>query len=109
MKTINEILREGRGTKPKFPKTICPRIICNDGFNLSVQASAFNYCSPRIDFLREYDSVEIGFPSEADDLILNYAEQKEIPTDTVYGYVPVDIVDQLISKHGGFKEYDYGV
>ena len=26
-----------------------------------------------------------------------------IPTDTVYGYVPVSIVDEVIAKHGGFK------
>jgi len=32
-----------------------------------------------------------------------FAEQEEHPTDTVYGYVPVSIVDEVIAKHGGFK------
>ena len=33
-----------------------------------------------------------------------YAEDRERPTDTVYGYVPVEIVERVIEKHGGIKE-----
>lgn len=47
--------------------------------------------------------MELGFPSAADDLITDYAEDNSY-TDTVYGYVPVEIVDKLIEKHGGIVD-----
>lgn len=40
-----------------------PRITCNDGTGLSVQAGEFLYCSPRTNFA-PWDTVEVGFPSQ---------------------------------------------
>ena len=81
-----------------------PRVVCADGFSMSVQVSDSHYCTPRINDASSYYDVEIGFPSEAEPLIMEFAEQADSPTDTVYGYVPVSIVDEVIEKHGGFKE-----
>lgn len=77
-----------------------PRIYCKDGFNMSVQGSQGHYCSPRSnqDF---YHSMEIGFPSQEEESILEFAEEKEIPTGTVYGWVPCELIQELIDKHGG--------
>lgn len=80
-----------------------PRIVCNDGFNMSVQCSSGNYCSPREDNEQFYTSAEIGFPSKKEDLIMEYAEENENPTSTVYGWVPSLIVDNVIEKHGGIN------
>ena len=33
-----------------------------------------------------------------------WAESPEEPTQTVYGYVPVDVVTNVIVKHGGVAE-----
>lgn len=74
---------------------------CADGFKVSIQASEFHYCTPRINGAEKYESVELGFPNQADDLIMIYAEDPEDPTETVYGFVPIDIVNQLVEKHGG--------
>ena len=97
--TINEFLQEtnycGSGRRP--------RIHCADGFSVSVQASQYHYCRPRIDSAEKYNAVELGYPSAADDLITDYAEDNDY-TDTVYGYVPVEIVDRLIEKHGGIAD-----
>ena len=110
-----------------------PRIVCNDGYSVSVQASEHMYCEPRYtqwqnedgwqvingnywlssntprnfetDHFTPYESVELGYPSEADELIYDYAEDDNY-TSTVYGCVPVKIVEQLIEKHGGFKGVD---
>ena len=110
-----------------------PRIVCNDGFSVSVQASECTYCHPRYtqwqnedgwqvingeywlssetprnfetDHYTPYESVELGYPSEEDELINEYAEGDDY-TGTVYGYVPVDIVEKLIEKHGGYKGVD---
>ena len=39
-------------------------------------------------------------PSELDNLIDIYAEDPGT-TETVYGYVPIKVVNKLIKKHGG--------
>ena len=75
---------------------------CKDGFTMSVQGSEHNYSCPRRDVeATQYSEMEIGFPSQEEPLILEYAEQPEIPTGTVYGYVPVDLIQKVIDKHGG--------
>lgn len=80
-----------------------PRLYCNDGYSISVQASEFHYCSPRLNGLQDYKSVELGYPSAEDELINEYAEDVLDCTDTVYGYVPIEVVEKLIEKHGGIK------
>jgi hypothetical protein len=49
-------------------------------------------------------SVEIGFPSEKEDLIMEYAESPDRPTRTVYSFVPHEVVHEVIMKHGGKKD-----
>ena len=84
-----------------------PRIVCKDGFSISVQGSENHYCQPRENLIdKDYESVELGFPSVADDLIEEFAEEPECPCDTVYGWVPIDIVEKLVEKHGGIKGPD---
>ena len=75
-------------------------ITCKDGFRVSVQASETHYCLPR-DYKGPYFKVELGFPSEEDELIAEYAADPDDLTGTVYGYVPVDVVINLINNHGG--------
>lgn len=80
-----------------------PRLYCNDGYSISVQASGFHYCKPRLNGIHDYESVELGYPSEVDELIKEYAEDDLDYTETVYGYVPIEIVEEIINKHGGIK------
>jgi hypothetical protein len=89
------------GYRSEFP--LAKRIVCADGFSLSVQATHGAYCSPRQN-LGPWSAVEVGFPSAAPELIMEYAEQPEIPTETVYGYVPIELVERLIAMHGGPDE-----
>jgi hypothetical protein len=35
---------------------------------------------------------------------MEYAESAEYPTETVYGYVPVELVEKLIEFHGGIRK-----
>ena len=79
-----------------------PRLHCADGFSVSVQVGSWHYCNPRVDDAKHYKSVELGYPSMVDELIIDYAEDSNY-TNTVYGYVPVHIVDELIKKHGGIE------
>jgi hypothetical protein len=84
-----------------------PRIVCNDGFSLSVQVGYSLYSKPK-KVAKRYSEVEIGYPSEPESLIAEYAEDWEVQglddprlCETVYGYVPVKIVDKVLKKHGG--------
>lgn len=93
-------------------------IVCDDGFTLSIQASAYHYCQPRQNFFEiekesgsnQFEAVidysiythfEIGFPSEAEPLLIEYADDISDLTETVYGYVPKELIEKVIAKHGG--------
>jgi len=81
------------------------RVVCKDGFSMSVQASEHHYCYPKVSWLdQRYESVEIGFPNEQEDLLMPYAFDPEKPTKTVYEFVPAKIVLAIIDIHGGVVE-----
>ena len=86
---------------PSNPYQVRPRIYCKDGFSISVQGGTkFHYCTPR-KHCNQYIEIELGFPSAVDILIREYAEDPSDPTGTVYGYIPIELVESLIEKHGG--------
>lgn len=88
-------------------QVIRPRVRCKDGYTVSIQASSGAYCNPRVDEPSNgYKSVELGYPSQKDELILPYAESDDNPTGTVYGYVPMQVVHQLCNDHGGIIDAD---
>ena len=77
-------------------------VVCKDGFAMSVQASEFHHCHPKENGIAmNYSSVEVGFPSKKEDLILDWDEDRDDPTGTVYGYVQASIIIDVIDKHGG--------
>ena len=84
--------------------SLARRVSCADGFTMSVQASQYTYCTPRFDNAAHYSHVEIGFPSEQEPDIMEWAESPEDPTGSVYGWVPVEVVEAVIAKHGGYAE-----
>ena len=103
---INEFIQKHRTvTKlvPGITSSHTPHVICNDGFEMSVQAGQSHYSTPR-DVVDSYEDAEIGFPSAEESLIARYAENEENLCDTVYGYVPCSIIDKVIEKHGGIDE-----
>ena len=81
-----------------------PRVVCADGFSMSVQAHDGAYCTPRENNAKIYQEVEVGFPSAEEALLMDYCEDKKDPTGTVYGYVPTQVVTTVIAKHGGMVE-----
>ena len=80
------------------------KITCADGFSMSVQAHNGAYCSPRINNAESYEEVEVGFPSSVEPLLMDWCEDKDDPTGTIYGYVPTQVVTNVIAKHGGVVE-----
>tara|TARA_R110000824_G_scaffold150915_2_gene321726 strand:+ start:387 stop:752 length:366 start_codon:yes stop_codon:yes gene_type:complete len=80
------------------------QVVCADGFKMSVQAFSGGYCTPRINGAEKYTSVEVGYPSEPEELLMDWAEEPDKPTQTVYGYVPVQVVTNVLAKHGGIVD-----
>ena len=77
------------------------KVVCADGFTMSVQADAGAYCLPRMTGAPVYREVEVGFPNMEEPMLLEWAEEPQRPTDTVYAWVPVQVVTNVIAKHGG--------
>jgi hypothetical protein len=108
MFNLNQYLLDPQNIKPEFQsvaaitaslRQVRP-IVCADGLKFSAQASASHYCAPR-NSQGPWETVEIGFPNRSVPEFMEYAEEADKPTDTVYGYVPVEIVEAVIEAHGG--------
>ena len=72
---------------------------------MSVQASNMHYCIPKKSFNDYYEAVQISFISKSERLLKGYAQNDDIPSNTVYGFVPVSLCDEIIKKHGGFDHW----
>ena len=81
-------------------------IVCADGFTMSVQAHQGAYCDPRVDNADTYTTVEVGFPSTREEMLMEWAESPNRPTETVYAWVPTTVVRDVIAKHGGIASGD---
>lgn len=86
------------------------RIVCRDGFTLTVSSDVRLNSTPATP--GRPATVEVGYPSarpepwEPVDGPLywsRYAEDPDLPTDTVYDHVPVTLVDLLVRLHGGAR------
>jgi len=101
-----KVLNEDPLMKHIMTSSKLPHIVCTDGFTMSVQVGYSLYSTPK-KVAKRYSAVEIGYPSDHEPLIEEYAEcytfeELDINfTDTIYPYVPVKIVDKVLKKHGG--------
>lgn len=73
---------------------------------MSVQAGARWNSEPPLD-TGWYREVELGYPTDKDDELQSYAENKRDLCGTVYGFVPVKLVDEVLTKHGGIVDADF--
>jgi hypothetical protein len=108
MKAHREPLTEADGfTEGRGRTRIVDAIECHDGFHISVQGHYGAYCAPRQNDAEPYYQVECGFPSGRVPELRQYKDGEKVSDDTdmesVYGYVPVDTVIELLAAHGGIK------
>ena len=105
---VTTLAKDGPYVGHVLTSTRLPHIVCSDGFTMSVQVGDNLYSTPK-KVAKRYSNVEIGYPSEHEPLIEEYAEcytSEELDidfTNTVYGYVPVKLVDKVLKKHGGIN------
>jgi len=100
-----KVLSEDPLLKHMTTSSRLPHIVCVDGFTMSVQVGYSLYSKPK-KVAKRYSEVEIGYPSEHEPLLEEWAEtifeDGSIDyTNTVYPYVPVKIVDKVLKRHGG--------
>lgn len=94
---------------PNPERPVRALIVCNDGFTVSCQNHFASYAkSNNWKRLCEITDMELGLPSQPDNLIKDYQCDPEhtAPTQDIYGYVPIEIVVKLINKHGGIKNFN---
>lgn len=77
-----------------------PKVKCADGFGVSIQASHLHYCLPRNSF-GPWTHVELGFPTHRVPSLREYRDGPPPDTGTVFGYVPIEKVAQVLVRHGG--------
>ena len=93
---LNHHLRTAR--RLDYPYA-CRKVVCLDGFEMSVQASENHYCSPRNNE-GQWETVEVGYPSKIEPLLWDYADEPGKWMETVYPYVPSVLVSAVIELHG---------
>lgn len=88
-------------TTKEFGDLVIPgSVVCKDGFTISVQASGSHYCAPRSS-VGPWVMVECGFPSGDVPTLSAWKDGGESDTGSVFGWVPVEVVEALIDSHGG--------
>ena len=82
-----------------------PYLRCKDGFVMSVQYGKGFYSL--VTRQQMAIQVEVGYPSEVEELLLKYQESPadQYPTNDVYHNVPIRVLRDIVEKHGGL---DYG-
>ena len=105
LEQLNKFLsKDGR---PRFKEhvgpNIRPRVLCGDGFEMSIQASSTHYCRPRED-TGPWTHVEVGFPNRIEPLLWQYAEERGRWTDAVYPFVPIELAAAVVELHGGLVD-----
>lgn len=98
---VNEFLHDESNFIDGTYGSIRKKFICSDGWTISIQASQGHYCEPRVDYDAFYSSVECGYPNRPEYELKRFAEDPLELCNTVYPYVPVDVLNKIIEKHGG--------
>ena len=87
-----------------------PTIKCKDGFKLSVQASAYNSCYPKLTGLDIYKSYEVLSKKEIDEFTLYLSNNYYIGSSKItskikqYDFVPLNELENFIESHGGIDK-----
>ena len=108
----------------RYPnRTTNLRMVCADGFTVSIQASHRHYADDSNPETRapywdtderpiQYPFIEfeVGFPSEpiTDPRWSEFGDADDPTEATVWGFVPRALVDELIASHGGSIGWEAG-
>ena len=86
--------------KIQFGEPNNKRLVCPDGFWLSVQGDESAYSSPRRKCFNIYAYSEMEITG-SEVLPPEFSKYREGKGSCVYGYVPVAMIEALLVSHGG--------
>lgn len=91
---------------PEMSTQMAKPLLLANGVVLSVQASRYHYSTPKKNApVADYDyytAFELGFPTEKlPEEFTQYAEDADYLLDTVYAYVPKELIAAYIESVGG--------
>mgnify|MGYP004604404563 FL=1 len=82
-----------------------PVLVMSDGTKMSVQASAFHYCEPRKNGLKDYESFEVNYLNTIIEQLRDYTgcqvESDEELLQSIYSFVPKAVILDILEEHGG--------
>lgn len=84
---------------------IRPRIQVGKDQDISIQASFFNYCYPKINNAKKYKQVEVGFPSF--EFSKRFERQYRDETAHIYPYTDVEPLFKEIHKYVKAQKHKY--
>lgn len=112
--TNKKSVKEFFGIDTMYAEWLRPHIICEDDTEISVQASTYHYCTPRMTSQPAYETYEVCLYDTDLEESLKIAKKKKYKEaiqwfidndgDSVYSQVPHNIVQNFIDFHGGIKE-----
>lgn len=76
----------------------CPVVYAKDGWSVSLQIHYGSYCTSENGYRRlghTWEEVEVGFPSEDEDIFLEFG------FDGAVGSVPVSVLEEVFERRGG--------
>ena len=79
-------------------------VICADGFTISIQHSNVHHCSKEDN---NFNFLELGYPSRVCGSLMEYAENSDDPLETIYTYVPLELIEEIVKSHGGIIGYGW--
>lgn len=91
---------------PTFKMQLTKPLVLANGMVISIQASKTHYCTPKEDAptadYAYYDTFELGYPSQRlPEEFKEYADDTDHLLDTVYSYVPKELLQNYINSVGG--------
>lgn len=90
-----------RDTYVNVPYLKRHRIVCKDGFSMSVNGSTLHDSIPAKP-AKKYFAMEVAHPSETEsELAYFYARTGRASVEGNYPKVPVYVIERIIQKHGG--------
>ncbi len=78
-------------------------LVCRDNFQMMVQAGRGRYCTPREDDAFPYSEMEVGWPTYIEASLRPYGEPCAAGAPYLFGYVPVEVILNIVKRHGGIK------
>lgn len=93
-----KFIKMGEDSTSKY--TVHPALVCKDGFTLSIQMHGEQHYAEVKDGRIRSCEILLRSPKGENEKVLD-----EYSDDYIHAYVPFQIAEEVIEKHGGFSHF----